>query len=215
MGNSSLKILVVEDDGFTRALVGDSLRGLNHEVTDVASVSAAMQSLARTDFNVVITDLDLGHGPSGADLLERINEDQPWMGMVALTSHSSPELAIGRGTQIPPSTIYLVKSELKDVKGLEGAIADSLSGAPQPASQKAAAASDARMVVTRSQADVLRMLAQGLATARIAESRKTSVRATEMMVQRLYEKLGLKASADRDPRISAVIMWQQGRVRVH
>ena len=108
MGNSSLNILLVEDDGFTRALVGDALRGMNHEVVDVDSVSSAMYALAHTDFHVVVTDLNLGHGPSGADLLARISEDQPWMGMVALTSHSSPELAIGPHATLPPATVYKV-----------------------------------------------------------------------------------------------------------
>ncbi|BDI23899.1 response regulator [Herbiconiux sp. L3-i23] len=214
MSNGSLKILVVEDDPFTRTLVSDALRAAEHEVVAVEAVNAAMTALADDDFHVVVSDLNFGPGPSGADLLARVYEDQPWMGMIALTSHASPELAIGPDAELPAPTVYLVKSELRDVQTLLGALDRALAGetgAPRPS----ATDDEGRTVVTRSQAEVLRMLSEGAATSRIAQHRNTTVRATEMMIQRLYEKLGLKSVNDLDPRTGAVLMWQQGRVRVH
>lgn len=209
----SLKILVVEDDPFTRTLVAGALRGAGHSVTDVGAAQAAMRALAGDDFHLVVSDLNLGNGPSGADLLTRIHEDQPWMGMIALTSHASPELAIGPLVSLPPGTVYLVKSELHSMDSLVSAMDRALSGEPVEEAQPAD--EDGRTVVTRSQAEVLRMLSAGYATGVIAEQRNTTVRAAEMMIQRLYDKLGLKQSSDLDPRTGAVLLWQQGRVRVN
>ncbi|MET0589778.1 MAG: response regulator [Naasia sp.] len=207
----TLKILVVEDDDFTRTLVGTALRGAGHLVVDVDSVQLAMRALRADDFHLVVSDLNLGNGPSGADLLGRVHEDQPWMGMVALTSHASPELAIGPDARLPAPTVYLVKSELRDIQSLFDAIDRALSG---EAAVERDDSADGRAVVTRSQAEVLRMLSAGFATGVIAERRSTTVRAAEMMIQRLYDKLGLKESSDLDPRTGAVLLWQQGRVRV-
>lgn len=214
MSNGSLKILVVEDDPFTRTLVSDALRSALHEVTAVDAVHAAMAVLAEDDFHLIVSDLNFGPGPSGADLLARVYEDQPWMGMVALTSHASPELAIGPDATLPTGTVYLVKSELKDVQTLHDALERALAG-ESSAPRRPAGEDGDRTVVTRSQAEVLRMLSEGAATSRIAEHRSTTVRAAEMMIQRLYDKLGLKDVSQLDPRTGAVLMWQQGRVRVH
>lgn len=212
--NGTRKILVVEDDPFTRTLVSDALRSADYDVTAVDAVHLAVAALEDTDFHVVVSDLNFGPGPSGADLLARVYEDQPWVGMVALTSHASPELAIGPDARLPEPTVYLVKSELRDVQTLIGAVERSLSGEKQE-TRSAEKADQDRSVVTRSQAEVLRMLSAGFATAHIAQNRNTTVRATEMMLQRLYDKLGLKSAVDLDPRTGAVLMWQQGRVRVN
>lgn len=214
MPNGSRNILVVEDDAFTRTLVSDSLRGAGYDVTDVDAVHTAMTELGENDYHVVVSDLNFGSGPSGADLLARVYEDQPWVGMVALTSHASPELAIGPDAKLPEPTVYLVKSELRDLSTLVNAVEAALSGEVSRREESPESAED-RTSVTRSQAEVLRMLSEGFATSRIAQHRNTTVRATEMMIQRLYEKLGLKQASDYDPRTGAVLMWQQGRVRVH
>jgi tetratricopeptide (TPR) repeat protein len=48
----------------------------------------------------------------------------------------------------------------------------------------------------------------------IAKERNTSVRAAEGMVQRTFLALGIRSDADRNARVLAVRMWQQGKVIV-
>ena len=69
-------------------------------------------------------------------------------------------------------------------------------------------------MLTGAQADVLRMLAEGLSTRAIAERRGTSIRAAETMLVRLYEALGLSNEDLSDHRVTAVRIWQQGRITV-
>ena len=68
--------------------------------------------------------------------------------------------------------------------------------------------------ITRSQAEVLRLMADGLSNAAIAEQRGCSVRALERVNARLYAALGVKDDADANARVQAVGMYRDGRVDV-
>ena len=57
------RILVVEDDGFTRMLLCSQLRELGHEVVgETANCAEGIASAAVTRPDVVLVDLDLGLG---------------------------------------------------------------------------------------------------------------------------------------------------------
>jgi DNA-binding NtrC family response regulator len=87
----SIKVLLVEDEEFTRILIRDALTNIGMTVLAVASVYQALSEIEEFDPNVVVADLDLGPGPDGADLLNNVEEERPWTGMVVLTAHASPE----------------------------------------------------------------------------------------------------------------------------
>jgi DNA-binding NarL/FixJ family response regulator len=70
------------------------------------------------------------------------------------------------------------------------------------------------VTVTAAQADMLRMLASGLTTKAIADRRGTTTRAAEAMIGRLYAALGVDDDASTTPRVAAIRLWQQGRIRV-
>ena len=62
----SIKVLLVEDEEFTRILIRDALTNIGMSVLAVASVNQALAAIEDFDPNVVVTDLDLGPGPDGA-----------------------------------------------------------------------------------------------------------------------------------------------------
>ena len=68
---------MVEDETFTRNIVGELLDASGIEVNTVKSVSEALSNLENFDPHVVLTDLDLGPGPDGADLLSHIAQERP------------------------------------------------------------------------------------------------------------------------------------------
>ena len=74
----SIRVLLVEDEDFTRTMVSEMLSASGINVLPVASVAEALKSMDEFDPHVVLTDLDLGHGPDGADLLTKVAEDRPW-----------------------------------------------------------------------------------------------------------------------------------------
>ena len=208
----SIRVLLVEDEDFTRTMVSEMLSASGIHVHPVASVAEALQSMDQFDPHVVLTDLDLGHGPDGADLLTKVAEDRPWTGMVIMTAHASPELAINDVSRIPEQAGYIVKSELNSIHSLVSIIQESIimpgnfNGSDNMGEEK--------VTITSSQAEILRMIADGLSNTAIAEARGITLRAAEALIQRTFAALGVNGDSSINARVAAVRMWQQGKVAV-
>jgi len=207
-----IKVMLVEDEEFTRNMVGEMLTTSGVTVSSVASVSQALATIDDFDPHVVLTDLDLGHGPDGADLLLKVFKERPWTGMVIMTAHASPELAISDSSRIPDPTVYIVKSEIKSIANLLLAIEESIEKTGK--FQTNFVASGEKITVTASQAEILRMIADGLSNASIAKERDITLRAAEALIQRTFQALGVNGDPSVNPRVVAVRMWHQGKVAV-
>jgi DNA-binding NarL/FixJ family response regulator len=207
-----IKVMLVEDEEFTRNMVGEMLTTSGVTVTSVASVAQALATIDAFDPHVVLTDLDLGHGPDGADLLLKVFKERPWTGMVIMTAHASPELAISDSSRIPDPTVYIVKSEIKSIANLLLAIEESIEKTGK--FQTNFVASGEKITVTASQAEILRMIADGLSNASIAKERDITLRAAEALIQRTFQALGVNGDPSVNPRVVAVRMWHQGKVAV-
>ncbi|CAB4927138.1 unannotated protein [freshwater metagenome] len=212
VSQKTIRVLLVEDDDFTRNVVREMLEAAGIEVLPLAAVATAIESLDHFDPHVVLTDLDLGHGPDGADLLNKIAEERPWIGMVIMTAHSSPELAINDASRIPEHAGYIVKSELHSIQNLITLIEESII---MPGNFKGTdVESDEKITITSTQAEILRMIADGLSNTSIAETRGITLRAAEALVQRTFAALGVNGDPSINPRVVAVRLWQQGKVVV-
>jgi len=205
-------VLLVEDEDFTRTMVSEMLSASGINVLPIASVAEALKLMEDFDPHVVLTDLDLGHGPDGADLLTKVAEDRPWTGMVIMTAHASPELAINDVSRIPEQAGYIVKSELNSIHSLVSIIQESIimpgnfNGSDNVGEEK--------ITITSSQAEILRMIADGLSNTAIAEARGITLRAAEALIQRTFAALGVNGDSSINARVAAVRMWQQGKVAV-
>lgn len=205
------RVLVAEDEEFTLNLLREILTDANFEVVGVRSVSEAIKTIENFDPHAVVTDLNFGvNSPSGADLLIFLHEERPWIGKVILTSHASPNLALPRGTELPPNVIYLVKSELQSILALGNAIRDSIAKVEETAVKPLL--DNQRIVISETQGEILRLMAEGYTNQAIATRRGTSLRATEALVQRTFATLGIKSDDEFNPRILAVRMWQEDKV---
>ena len=207
-----IRVLLVEDEDFTRAMVGEMLETSGITISSVSAVSEALSIIDDFDPHVVLTDLDLGHGPDGADLLSKVFTDRPWTGMVIMTAHASPELAITDTTRIPDPTVYIVKSEIKSIANLLLAIEESIEKTGK--FQNSFIANPEKITITASQAEILRMIADGLSNSSIAKQRDISLRAAEALIQRTFLALGVNGDPSVNPRVVAARMWHQGKVAV-
>ena len=207
----ALRVVVADDDAFTISLVGDGLRAKGFDVSTATTASEAWKLVMANDPHCLVSDLNFGAGTSGATLLRRASSEHPWMGLVVLTSHLSPELAVEDSSSLPPNVVYLVKSQLKRIDDLADAVRRAISGRTD---------SDAPVIpvgtflITAAQAEVLRMLAAGASTKALAAHRGTTVRAAETMLSRLYAALELGTDPSANSSVSAVRLWQQGRIIV-
>jgi DNA-binding NarL/FixJ family response regulator len=210
----SLRVVVADDDAFTISLVAGALESSGYTVTTATSVEAALHAVATSDPHALISDLNFGTQRTGADLLAKVASEFPWIGLVVLTSHRSPELAVPNPEHIPDSVVYLVKSRLGAIDELREAVQRAISGATLETTYDLDVDDDTIPVVTAAQAAVLRMLAEGASTKALADQRGTSVRAVETMLHRLFDALGIDTSDAANPRVAAVRMWQRGEIRV-
>lgn len=205
----ALRVVVAEDDDFTRALVAEGLRSSGYLVEEARLPDEAWEKVT-DEVNVLVTDLDFGHGISSGPLLRRMAAERPWVPLVVLTSHLSPHLAVSDAQTLPEDLVYVVKSRLRRTQDIADAVADALAGRGRRAPEQV----DGVYTITAAQADMLRMLASGLTTKAIADQRGTTVRAAETMINRLYAALGIADDESTNPRVEAVRLWQQGGVRV-
>lgn len=205
------RVLVAEDEEFTLNLLREILSDANYEVIAVNTITGAIDAIKEFDPHAVVTDLNFGiSAPNGADLLNLLDAERPWIGKVILTSHASANLALPRGTELPKNVIYLVKSELETIAALSNAVEDSIAQindkSPRPTTESN------RIAISESQGEILRMIAEGYTNAAISTQIGTSLRATEALVQRTFLALGLKSHEDFNSRILAVRMWQEDKV---
>lgn len=208
-----LKVLLVEDDSFTRQLIANALNQQGFDVTECDNASSALDLVKSLEPHVIVSDLDLGRGASGLDLMRLVNREHPWIGLVALSAHTTSML-VGEGS-LPEGTPYLVKSAIKDLAEIGAAIRVTISNRSLVARDLVAGEEvSADYSVTQAQAETLRLLAQGMTNQSIATLRGTSLRAAETMIRRTYLSLGLTREAGRNNRVEAVSLWRQGKVRV-
>lgn len=83
------RILVAEDDPSVRAFLRRSLERHGWVVTVCISGRDALATLAAFDFDVVLTDLELGSGPSGLDIVKQRPERNRDKRYVILTGYGT------------------------------------------------------------------------------------------------------------------------------
>ena len=185
-------VLVVEDDAFVRATVTTALRF--HEFDVVSSVGNAldaMEEFRQQLPDVALLDLDLGQGPTGADLAVGMRRTKPDVGIVFLTSFEDPRLLDSRLTNMPERCGYVVKQSLEDTAFLAEAIHGCGDGGEVP-----------RVSLTESQVDTLRLLAAGLSSAEIARLRVVELSSVEKAIRRTAEALGVQHDETTNQRVA-------------
>jgi DNA-binding NarL/FixJ family response regulator len=199
------RILVVEDNAFTRTTVCGALRdaGVN-VVAETGSASEALDLAARFAPHGAVLDLDLGAGPTGADVAEALREALPQIGIVILTSYGDPRLTGRNVDHLPGGTVYLVKSDLSDASTLARAVSTSMRMAADPTMVKRPVLPRPRgttAALTDTQVEVARMVADGLSNAEIAARRGVSATTVERLIMRIARELGIETTSSTNRRV--------------
>lgn len=190
-------MLVVEDDAFVRATVTTALRFHGFDV--VASVGTAVEAIeAFRDYepDVALLDLDLGSGPTGADLAVGMRRIDPRVGIVFLTSFEDPRLLDTRLAVMPERCGYVVKQSLADTSFLAEALHGYELSGDVP-----------RVDLTESQIETLRLLAAGLSNAEIARVRVVELSTVEKAISRTAMALGLENDQATNQRVALARLY--------
>jgi len=86
--NSKLSILVVDDDENIRMVLRQTLEKEGYHVSTANSAEEALNTLQRSFFHVVITDIMMGE-MNGVELLLQIKEMNSLMQIYVMTSHGT------------------------------------------------------------------------------------------------------------------------------
>ena len=193
-------VIVADDHRLTAHAVSDSLEARGYDVVSVCyGVPEALQAVTRFEPDVLLTDLDMGPGPSGADLIARVATQFPKMGIVLLTAFEDPKLLAAGMPTLPARVVYRVKHQLADFNELESALAlarDYASGIVRPLK------SGHQHQLTEAQASLLRLIAQGLSNQAISDELSVSPDSVAKSINRLAKKLGVGKTESRNVRVA-------------
>ena len=203
MAQKTINVLVVEDEPLVRSLLKSLLEaeGFN---TKAASNSAEARSAIK-DFvpDVAVLDIELGDGPSGIDLAHIFRMELPRIGLVFLTHIPEPRVVGVENRNIPKNAAYLRKDRMADTGVLKQAIEAASKDRVGKQFRDDKTIQHELTNVSRSQLDVLRMVAMGLSNHEIAAQRGTTVRAVEHLVKRAFSAAGVDTETPGNARVVA------------
>jgi DNA-binding NarL/FixJ family response regulator len=203
VGKNPTKILVVEDEPLVRSLLSSLLESEGFELRQAANAAEARSATKDFEPQVAVLDIELGSGPSGIDLAHILRIQFPSIGLVFLTHIPEPRVVGVENRNIPKNSAYLRKDRMADTGVLKKAIDAAFKNRVSKDLRDDKNSSHKLTDVSRSQLDVLRMVAMGHSNQEIAAQRGTTVRAVEHLVKRAFVAAGVDSSAPGNARVVA------------
>jgi DNA-binding NarL/FixJ family response regulator len=197
------RVTVVEDNSLMRALLADMLDHAGFEVATAATASDAIRIIQQTDPDALVVDIELGNGPSGLDLVSRLLEDLPHLGVVFLSRLPDARFAGALPPPESPNIAWLRKQDLTDSRSLIETLDSVLTDAATSQMRSDLQPTRPFAHLSRAQVEVLRMVASGLSNTEIAQARGTTIRAVEHLVRRTFQASGINAE-EGNARVLAV-----------
>jgi DNA-binding NarL/FixJ family response regulator len=199
-----VRLILVENDPFTRATLGDALALHGFDVrARAANAAEALDAQRINDPHVALLDLDLGVGATGIDVAIALRAKNPKIGIVFLTTYKDPRLAHTQLPNLPEGSIYLNKLEMGSTAHLVTQISLAVL---KPLAKRALpwARSGTLSAMSVTQIEIMKEIAQGMSTAEIARSRGVSEQAIDKTINRISKHLGIPKSADSNLRVQIV-----------
>jgi DNA-binding NarL/FixJ family response regulator len=172
-------------------------------VATAANAADAKRACKAVDPDACIVDIELGPGPDGFDFAEYLSRESPDVGVVFLTNLPDPRFADKDLKTVKQSQAYLRKSQLVDSKELVEAVNAVLKEQDVNLFRHDQNQDRPLADLSRRQIAVLKLVADGLSNAQIAEARGTTVRAAEGMISRIFLSLGIDAQDQGNARVEA------------
>jgi DNA-binding NarL/FixJ family response regulator len=198
------RLILVEDDAFTRATLGDALVLQGFDVkARVATAAEALAAQNEFDPQVAVLDLDLGIGPTGIDVAIALRSRNPRIGIVFLTTYKDPRLIESNLPSLPEGAIYLNKMEMNSTSAIAAQISSALL---KPLTRRTFPwnRNSPLSALSTLQIEIMKEIAEGLSTSEIARARGVSEQAIDKSISRISKHLGIPKSADTNQRVQIV-----------
>lgn len=196
------------------SLIADSLTREGFETSVAGNAVEARDQVHASDPDAAIIDINLGAGPSGMQFGQWLHRTHPYVALIFLTRHVDPRTVGFKQWDIPEGATFLSKDRMSEPKSLVQAIESALRQGPHLIRHDLESTSRL-MHLTVTQLEILRLAAQGLTNAAIAERRGTSERTVEQRLQAVYDALGIEISRELNPRVQAIRIFIEAGGLVH
>ena len=205
-----MRVLIVDDDAFTRVTLTTTLRALGYTVVgDAESASVAIRTARRLAPNIAVLDLNLGPGPTGIDVAHALRGELPSIGIVMLSTYEEPRLVGHNLPELPAGSVYVVKRTITNP--------DVLLRARRMAVDEDAHTEATRFVLTAEsgrlegisdqQVEIMRLIAAGHTNAEIARRRNINEASVEKAVARLIKHFDIKSDKTQNQRVKIAQLY--------
>lgn len=202
------RLLLVEDESMTAALLVSMLRGEGFEVESASNVPEARAYVASFDPDCVLIDISLGTGPSGADLAYMLHRERPDIALLFLTRHPDLRTAGIAEKDMPPNCGFVRKDRVDDSAYIVAAIEQVLREESDRVRDDADPARPLSDLSTR-QIEVLRLMSLGFTNDAIAKQMGVSRKTVERWVAGVLKAMNIDAGGDINPRVEAARRYVQ------
>ncbi len=196
-------MLVVEDDRLTLGLLAETLAQSGFVVGAAASAAAARRLWDQMDPDAVVLDIDLGPGVNGFDLADAFLAQRPGLAVLFLSNLPDARFAGRNAGSLPPGVGYVRKDQLADAQALVTALDAVLRGLADETPRHDRDPGRPLAKLSRTQIEVLRMVAMGMSNQGIAAERGTTSRAVQNVIGRAMATIGEVETEEGSARVAA------------
>lgn len=197
------RVLVVEDDALLGSLIVGALANEGFSTLLAVSSLDAKSRLKSFDPDVAFVDIDLGAGPSGLDFIHMLTHSHPEVAAILLSKHADTSSAGIPDGRIPEGVGYLRKSMVRDTSALIAAIEEVARGKASNLRHDQQGKGELDLL-TKTQREILHMMAMGLSNKEIAKQRDVSLSSVEQRISEIFKAFGLINNDSVVPRVEAV-----------
>ena len=207
------RVLVVADDAFEMSTLVAALR--LHEIDvigEAKSESVGLNLLRRLQPDVILLDLNIA-GISAVKVAVNMRKVNQNIGIVILNSCSDLRLLGDSNDEVPAGTKILIKKSIVDFTVLCTAINESKVSAIEKhkvvwingnTSLQEQGVMALMAHLTNTQAEVLRLVADGMTNAQIGRTRYVSEKSVEQVISRVAQELNVQPDANMNMRVQLV-----------
>lgn len=151
----------------------------------------------------MLVDIDLGEGPTGIDFIQVVSKTRPEIAAILLSKHADSVSAGLKGVHIPEGVAYLRKSLVHDTQALVDSINEAAKGRADHLRQDRQS-KGLLDLLTKTQREILHMMALGLSNKEIAKQREVSLSSVEQRVSEIFKALNIPQDNTVVPRVEAI-----------
>jgi len=198
-----IELLLVEDDQIILTMMTKAVEAEGFKVlAGASSVVGAMEIFNKNQPDVVVLDIDLGAGPTGIDLANKMRKINHRLPIVFCTSYKDIRFIKNESHYYPPHTVLLKKADIVNLQKFSSAIYEAIELVRDSDDSKTDQLNEKFYKnLTNLEIELLTMVASGVSNKNIAKERGISVKSCENAIARLAKKLEIPATENNNQRV--------------